>query len=389
MCGINNRILCNITLRSGRKTHAINQARATYLRINNIFNFRNALPNLDSICQICRSIYPELSAYISNMCTSFEKKETLLDTTNPQLTHMFDNIEENRRKTIRILLYPGDRSEIDGLKVPGATHNMILQFNESKCDFIATEPHKNPPSFYQVSASEEVAILYTEALLIDACMCHYLAISDAALHNDDKQLISQEKVQFIREIANKNNLNFLTVAAKKLVKYVAGVLQEDTPYISFLSIFTVAPADIFNDSTSISSYFEDYCNLWVAFQQWYFKKHKRVFSIDDYSNVVDRLLDRNIYHGQISPTESENKMRKCISEHKKGSIDKRLGWQNLYAMVILKHMPRNTDSREIFDSFFPNELHQAKFCLKRWGDVIHRNELLPKLELTPFLVITS
>jgi hypothetical protein len=148
----------------------------------------------------------------------------------------------------------------------------------------------------------------------------------------------------------------------------------------------VAYEDVFMKEVNISSYFKDYCNLWLEFQHWYFEKKERKFTINDHSDIIDRLLSKNVYQGQISPSDIEREVIERINAHSNDVKDKRLGWHDLHALVILKHLPKNADSKAVFESFFPDKLHQSAFCIKRWGDVIHRNEMLPKLAFLPFII---
>lgn len=269
MSSTNHRILLHITMLAGNDPTATRKANATYYRFNNILDGHAQLPSITEICNYCDSVNRKLGAYIRNKCLDIKKEDTVFKPGVTKVKSMLNIIESSERKNIRILLYPGNRNEIDDLRMKETTHNMIVQFKDEPTKFCSTEPHANPPSFYQSCVSEEVALRYLEALLIDACICHYLGISDVAYHHDDKQHISVEKVLFLKEIVQRGQLDFLSPSAQNLVRYVAAKIDESTPYISFLSIFTIAPFDVFGDEKFF--FFEDYCCLWNEFQRWYFE----------------------------------------------------------------------------------------------------------------------
>ena len=279
MSSDNHRILLHILMPSGDDPEATKKVDSTYLRFNNVLIGNGQLPNISKICDYCDSVNEKLGAYIRNRCLDIRKEDTIFEPSVNKPNSMLNVIENSERKKIRILLYPGKRNDIDNLNMSETTHNMIIQFNQDQSCFRATDPHANPPSFYQTCNSEENALLYLEGLMVDACICHYLGVSDVAFHHDDKKRISSEKVIFLRELSEKENLNFLSLGAQKLVRYVATQLSETTPYISFLSIFTIAPMDLFKEESYDSrAYFEDYCDLWSEFQKWYFDRYDRVFS---------------------------------------------------------------------------------------------------------------
>lgn len=380
------RILLHITMLSGNDPDATIKADAAYYRFNNILNGNGQLPNLTQICDFCDGLNNELGAYIRNNCLDIKKEDTVFEPRVSNANSILGIVENSERKNIRILLYPGKRDDIDNLKMKETTHNMIVQFKEVSSHFCAAEPHANPPSFYQTCSSEEMALRYLEALLIDACICHYLGISDVAAYHDEKQHISIEKVLFLRELSQKGDLAFLSSGAQQLVKYVASKISDTTPYISFLSIFTIAPYDVFNEESSVL--FEDYCFLWNRFQKWYFDKHGRLFSkqkpIED---PLDTVFDRNKYQGQISPAEFIEKIRELQEKSICRVPNNPFGEESRFAVIIVKHVPDESAVISQFETLFVGKLHQAKWDIIYWGDLVRYKDVLPYLDIVPIMII--
>lgn len=384
----NRKILLHITMISGNDPAASRKADSTYLQFGNVFKGGGSFPNISGICDYCNQVNSKLGAYIRNKCIDIRNEDTLFDPGTPKTNSMLNGIESSDRKNIRVILYPGAREDINDLSMPETTHNMIVQFGEGSSYFAATEKHNNKPSFYQNCISEYAAILYFEALMVDACICHYLGVSDVAYHHDDKQHISQEKVQFLREIVQKNSFDFLTQGGQKLVKYAASKLTDTTPYISFFSIFTIAPYDVLReDCYDIRSYFEDYCRLWDAFQKWYFLKHGRLFSKKtNLINVKETLFERNVYKGQISANELAEKIQKVLDNPICPNDNFPFGKELRYAVVIIKRMPETEAKRKQFEALFSGQLHQAKWHIIYWGDIMLYNDMLSNVEVVPFIV---
>ena len=365
------------------------KAEATYLRMNNILDKNGQFPNITSICNYCDKVNKELGAYISNKCLDISKANTYFDPKVHKTNSILYSVESSKQKNIRILLYPGKRSDIDDLNMSETTHNMIVQFKPSSFHFIASEAHKNPPCFYQLCKSEEIAILYFEALLVDACMCHYLGVSDVAYHHDEKQLISKEKVMFLREISGNGDLDFLSTGARKLVKYVNEHLDNTTPYISYLSIFTIAPFDVFKiKEKDIFPYFEDYCRLWEHFQKWYFKKHGRLFiQKTKIENPLNNLFYRNKYQGQISPIEIETNINDLLSKDIDEKPNPPFESECRYAVIIIKRMPETRDKVAQFEALFSGQLYQAKWKIIHWSELEKYDDILSYIEVVPFIII--
>lgn len=365
-----------------------NKVDSVFYRINNVLNSADQMPNTKAICNYCEENRKELGARIRREISALKKDAAVYNTSSKNANTIFNGITPSDKCRLRILLYPGNRESIESLKLDEATHNMILQFDTSKPNFVVTEPHKYSPSFYQVCRSVDVASLYIEALLIDACMCHYMMVSDAAPHHDDKQKISHEKVQFLREICASNDINYLSQNAQKLVRKVSTDLQENTPYISFLSIFTVAADKIhLHNSENIRTFFDDYCKLWGHFQKWYFKKHGRMFiKNEDVGNPVERIFGRNKFYGQISPDEAKAEIERILNNHDFNKAPSPLENSNGYSFVIIRNLPSKPSHRKILESLFSGQLHQAKWQIIPW-DKLNQYETVDYLiETVPFMV---
>jgi len=389
MNGVKERILFNITVFPGDDEYANEMADATYFRLNNILSGSEQFVNVLQICTKLNESNKILSDYIHNRCSALVKKNTVFSPEDKKINLMFNNVADSRRKNIRILLYPGAREDILKLKMNEATHNMIIQFKEDSAYFVPTEAHNNPPSFYQICLSEDIAILHSEALLVDSCMCHYLGVSDVAYHHDDKQKISADKVQFILECSKDES--FLKTFSKdgcNLIKYVASKLKTDTPYISFLSIFTVAPYDIVkNFDSDVFAFFEDYCNLWKKFQEWYFKENGRVFYKEkEIVNPLEKVFDRNIYQGQISPSRIKVEIEKEILNPPQFIDDMPFGKEERFAIVLIKHIPDDAHSIAQLKALFSGELYPAKWDIVYWGEIHKYYDSGFDFEIVPFII---
>lgn len=386
MSSVNHRVLFHITMLSSDDPMAIQKANETYWRINNILEGGTQLPNIKKICDSCDGLNKNLEAYIRNKCLDLGKETTLFDPSLHKTNAIFNVIDDSERKNIRIILYPGNRGDIDDLNMHETTHNMIIQFDNQISNFKPTEAHVNPPSFYQVCNSAELALLYLEALLVDACMCHYLGVSDVAYHHDDKQHISAEKVLFLREIAQRD-LTFLSENAQRLIKYVLPQLSEDTPYISFLSIFTIASLDIFDEDGQKSIHFTDYCKLWAEFQRWYYNKHGRLFSKNvKLQDPLATVFNRNKYQGQISPREIKEKIEELLQSSMPLRPNPLFGMEHRYAVIIIKRVPDTTLRIKQFQTLFSGQLHQSKWDIIYWGNIDRYNDVLSYLEIVPFMI---
>lgn len=385
MISNNHRILLHITMLAGDDPVATRKADATYYRFNNILDGNGQLPSITEICDYCDGVNRKLGAYIRNKCLDVNKEDIVFKPPVTNARSMLNIIDSSERRKIRILLYPGKRNDIDDLSMQETTHNMIVEFKSVLTSFCPTEPHANPPSFYQPCASEEIALRYLEALLVDACICHYLGISDVAYHHDDKQRISSEKVLFLKELIHKGQLEFLSASAQRLVKYVASKINESTPYISFLSIFTIAPFDVFDGNEFF--FFEDYCSLWSKFQRWYFDRYGRLFSkqkpIED---PLKTVFDRNKYQGQISQTEIVNKIKELLESPICRIPNPPFGNESRFAIIIIKRMPSSYATTDRFDALFSGKLHQSKWDIVYWGDLEKYEKIMPYLEIVPVMI---
>lgn len=382
----NHRILLHITMLSGNDRAASRKADATYYRFNNVLGGNGRLPNIAKICAYCDGVNRELGAYIRNQCFDIDKQNVLFEPPETRNNSLLNKFGRSKRRKIRIMLYPGRRDDIDGLNMQETTHNMIVQFNDTSSCFCATEPHSNAPSFYQNCISTDMALRYLEALLVDACICHYLGISDVASHHDDKQRISKEKVLFILELAKKTNLNYLSHNGQRLVKYVSEQINDTTPYISFLSIFTIAPYDVYSGEEFW--FFEDYCSLWSEFQRWYFDRHGRLFSKNKpIKNPLDTVFYRNKYHGQISRNEITSKIIELQEKHSHRMSNPPFKEESRFAIIIFKHVPEGVAMTSQCDALFSGKLHQAKWDIVYWGDLGRYKSVRSYLEVIPIMIV--
>ena len=265
------------------------------------------------------------------------------------------------------------------------THNMIMQYDKAAIGFCPTENHARRPSFYQRYNSVEIALLYLEALLIDACMCHYYSISDVAAHHDNKQNISREKVIFLKEYVKHGQNMRISARSRELVEEVTNILKEDTPYVSFFSIFSVASYD--DTQGDCYAFLHDYFSLWSEFQKWYFNKHGRLFSkysiIEDPVNVV---FSRNKYRGQISPKAFKKEINSIILEpgQKKNLL---FDVESRYAVIIIKRVPDEKSHIDHFRALFPGKLHQAKWRIVYWQEIKKYQTIWPFLEILPIMIL--
>lgn len=380
-----NRVLLHVTMDSSQNAHIKNKMHNIYQRINNILYGCEQLPNIVEICNYCDTRNRRLGAYIQNECIAINNRSITYARSVDRPNGIIKMVHPTDRKKIRTILFPGVGTDIENLKIPESTHNMILRFDENAPNFCAADAHKFPPSFYQTCSSEYTALLYLEALLIDACMCHYLGISDVACFLDEKKNISTDKVQFLREFSTSTNFKLLNIAAQNLVNKTLEKLEDTTPYISFLSIFTISPRDFTPDSNLVL--FDQYCIMWKQFQIWYFQKHGRFFSKEsDVINPLDTVFYRNKYQGQISPGEITSKIIQCINHPASRYSEGLLGKESRYAVIILKHLPENKIRTEQLETLFSGNLHQAKWKIIYWGDWEKYEKHQHFFEIVPFII---
>lgn len=344
--------------------------------------WKNRMPSARSLYNYCVNNNASISKMLDEACAKLEIHE--------HANHGRINaiIPSKDKKYIRVMIYSDDTADLQDLKLNDVTHTMIVRFdNLSTTQFIATEPHENYPIFYQNCSSTAVAIRYIESLLIDSCMCHYMAVSDAAMHHDEKQRISSEKVLFIKELANDTNINCFDEDVKELIKYAADKLKDNTPYISFFSIFTILTKDfgIVDDlKNNINKFFKSYYMLWTCFQKWYYQKHGLLFRTDDdVNNAINTIFDRNKFQGQVS----EDKVKHEIKNHM------RLFAQNpdnpevcVYAFVILKSLPQKNKCVEHCEAFFGPNMHPASWNILPLRDVSKYTYINDYIEIIPFMI---
>lgn len=383
MYPISNRVVLYVSMAYGYNDYSAIMAEETFLALKNIFDGENQFHNVSNIYKECMNINTKLGVYIWNSCLKLSKENTLFDNKDEKINSILNVVTDSIRKQIRMILYPGNKNDLNELTIAGATHNMIVQFSEKDSAFCPTISHSKSPSFFQTCSSVDEALLYFEALLVDACICHYLGISDVAHYLDDKRLISNEKVLFLKELVKEKKLNFLNDNSKKLIKYVVDNLKDDTPYVSFFSIFTIATLDLSNEPLN----FSEYCKLWSEFQKWYFEKHNRLFikgsTVDD---ALEKLLKNNKFKGQISEEELNKKITKILN----GVIDYKenppFGNEQRYALIIFTHSLDKIDQIKQSDSLFNGKVHPATWDIISWDKVSHYKSLFQDLEIIPFII---
>lgn len=385
MSSIDRRILLNITMLSSNDPEASRKADETFYRLNNILSGGQQLPNIKTIFNLCSKENTKLGAYIRNRCLNMIKDAILFDPTVTQAHNMLNHMDCSSRKQIRIVLFPGSRNEIEGLDIHEATHNMIIQFDNDETHFRPTEAHTNPPSFYQKCGSIKTALLYLEALMVDACFCHYLGISDVAASHSEKQQISSEKVSFLLDLCRSRNLNGFSLGAQDLLLKVASKINSSTPYISFLSIFTVALQDLI--STDTFNYFHDYCRLWSKFQEWYYKKHYRFFSKDQpVEKAFYSVFYKSRYRGQISKAAFEDKLKSTIERAAIYMPNPPFDLERRYAVIVVKRKTRTPSLIAQFDSLFSGDIYQAKWDIVYWGDLEKYANIISFLDIFPIMI---
>lgn len=387
MASENERILVLVTPFPRADLDKQEKADSTYYQLNNTLLLEDELKTAKSVCDYSKRCRKDLVPQIKEMCYSIKNHAIAYNIPQHRINRLFNGIE---KKKLRVVLYPGDRQDIEDLIINEATHSMIVQFSDTDNLFKSSEPHEHtPPLFYQICNSEETAIKYIEALLIDACMCHYMGISDAAMHNSDKQNISMDKVQFLKDSHYGNNLDYLSPDAKNLIEYVCNQLNEDTPYISFMSIFTIASIDNgFEDDIekNINRFFADYYGLWEHFQKWYYKKSGRLFSKEeDIIDPIRTIFEHNKYQGQISPEVAANAVKeelRLLKSKKSEEQIKAFG----YAFMILRNMPDDFKKKATCDSLFKGQLHQSKWKIVSWDKIKDFKSIEDLIEIVPFML---
>lgn len=383
----NGRMLLHISLIPEENGYGQGLADATYFQIDDVLTAPEHFITSNEICDYCENNRKELGPQIRNACLRLTNKTVIFNVLRKGNSTCFNQISSSTKAKLRIMLYPGNRGDIADLDLKETTHNMIVQFAPTNSKFITSEKHKHFPSFYQLCDSEESAIRYIEALLTDACVCHYMGISNIAQHHDQKQNISKEKVKFLFEICSSKAIPCLSAEAEKLVRHVCSRLSLNTPYISFLSIFTIAPHDIgMNDDLkeNISEFFEDYIELWKCFQKWYFERHGRLFSKKEkVCNPVKTIFDRNKYQGQISPEDAAKGITEILKNH---VSNQNLDNSDIYAFVVLRKMPGTYERELICNSLFAGQLHPAMWTIIPWNDMVKFEPIRDLIEYLLFMV---
>lgn len=381
----NERIMLLVTPFSENGKVFQEQAEKIFYKLNDTLQGEKEFLTAQNVYEYCKNKFEHLVPYIRNACTDVIKKTI---SCGKQGVNFLNGIS---KKKLRVLLYPGEKSDLDNLNVNEATHNMVVRFDDAESNFIPAEPHKNFPIFYQNCISEEIAVLYIEALLIDAYMCHRMGVSDAAMHHKIKQEISKEKVEFIKYICEKNDFGKIVPDAQDLIKFVCSKLKDDTPYISFLSIFTIAIRDFNPEKVdikdNITTYFDEYYELWCAFQVWYYRKKKLVFSKEeDVVDPISKIFNNSKFQGQISPEEATKAIIneiKCLKKNKK--IEDEI-IATRYVFVILKKMPLNDEQYKICDALFKGHLHQSKWKIIKWDRISDFYPIEHLISVVPFII---
>ena len=366
------------------------EADSTAFLLSNALNEYSQTPNAKAVCGYFLKRQPKLANYIYRAYNNFSISTIYHEPAKDKPGSILNAFESSQKGRLRVLLYPGDIKSIDEFKLPEATHNMIIQFDRYSPLFTAVKPHKHFPNFIQVVPSAEIAVLYIEGLLVDASMCHFIGISDAAMHHDDKQRISEDKVHFLFESVVSSQLEKWKISEKGilLIRDVVNQLDHTTPYISFFSIFTIASkcfrTDI-NKNGELEDFFTDYCILWEHFQDWYYRKYNRIIdSNESISSAINNLFDRNTYKGQMSAEAVESELHALVTNHKKSNVSSVLGWSNRYAFAILRNVPNNPDHLKKLESIFSGQIHQAKWKIMSCREIDKLSDLNVYFEFIPF-----
>lgn len=366
--------------------------------LTNSLHIFSQTPNIAAIRQYCDS-HAEMDGFANEELLTASIEPVYFEPTEESANAIFNTIEASDKTKLRGMVYPALKKDLSELKVSEATHYMILNIECNSNDaFCAAEPHPFYPCFYQSFRDVTTGIAYIESLLIDSAMSHFFGISDAAPQHPDKQAISQEKVRFIRDYTARATEG-LNDSAKDLVKVAGSLMNNDTPYISLLSIFTVLPMDkqaSLPKEKYVSIYFGDYCHLWLNFQKWYYEKHNRLLSTStNLSSAFQNIFIHSKYKGQISPEEAIAAMKKTISNTANSNLHSNespqqepsvLGWTNRYAFVIVRSIPRDPDLRIQISTLFSGQLHPAKWRIIPWNRHRDYRALYDYLEFIPFMI---
>lgn len=392
MYNYDNRILLHVKLFPENSKTISREMISLYLKLNNALTGMEVLPNINKICNYCKKNNNPLGAYIRHTCDGLKLDSNVYNSyKTDNINDILNVLDPPDKGKLRIVLYTGYEPEIENLKLSEATHNMIVKFSPDSTEFVSTQVHKNFPNFYQNCYDSSQALLYIEALLVDACMCHYFGVSDAALHHDDKQRISSEKIDFLKDFLENGDHEIFTEETIKIIKYVVKNLNDNAPYISLLSIFTIAAKyveDITDSDNYIETHFNEYCTLWELFQKWYYKKYGKLFTIDD--NIIaptSTIFYRNKYQGQISDEEASKEMLTKRKEYqkKKENFIFDLGMRNRFAFVILKNVPPE-NSMDITETLFEGKIHQSKWGIFHWTELKKFEHIKEFIEVIPFML---
>lgn len=360
-----------------------------YFCIKNALRGYQEMPNVESFCQFCDAKGGKrLTNDIRNQIYQMKKQGVFLwlEKRKTPGRHL-RGIDGPSKKDIRVLLYPGDRENISDLNIRETTHNMIIEFVRSGERFFASEPHNNPPSFYQKCSSVNTALCYLEGLIIDSCLCHYLGISDVAVKHDQKQRISRDKIDFLVDLSRSDDYQRLSIEAQGLISNVISKMTAVTPYISLFSIFSVAVQDL-SDEARVENYYDDFLVLFKLFQKWYFEKNGRLFSKDGFAqDALKSVFNRNTFQGQISPVSFDGKINEQCEKLRKGLISQTdnppFGVEERWAVIVVKHTPVGSDETKTFRSLFSGAIHPATVNIIPWSDlelyrpIEHRIQVLP------------
>lgn len=392
MYNYDNRILLHVKVFRGNFKNISKEVISLYLKLNNALTGTEALPNINKIFNYCTKYNNPLGPYIRHTCNGLKLDSNVYNSDKTSnINDLLNVLEASDKGKLRIVLYNGDEPEIENLRLNEATHNMIIKFSPDSPNFVSTQVHKNPPNFYQNCSDSSKALLYIEALLVDACMCHYFGVSDAALHHDDKQRISSEKIEFLKDFLKNGNHTMFSAETIKIINYVVNSLNSNAPYISLLSIFTIAAKDIeeiTDRDNYIETHFDEYCSLWELFQRWYYKKYGKLFTLDDdIISPTSTIFYRNKYQGQISDEEAI----KCMLAKQKEYYDKKkelffdLGMANRFAFVILKNVPPE-NLMDITEALFAGKIHQSKWDIFHWTELKRFEHIKEFIEVIPFML---
>lgn len=274
---------------------------------------------------------------------------------------------------LRIVFLSGRNADTDKFYNSNASHIALIIIDPGQTFHV--EKHKVSHIFYQFIPTVELAELFINGVILDSTLCHLLGLCEIAQRTIDRQKISHEKVEFLKsanllELLEKYDVNENHI---KTIEAFANNLNNDTPYISFLMIFSdyLLSQNIESIRTrreQESDVLHSYVCLWKVFRQWYFDKHhrsiKKTYTLDDIRSLINSI---HKYYGQIGDKGLEKEIRGIITKQEKNPPQLGVG---RYYLVILRHTPKKELVIKQIQSIMGGiVLYQNKSVVKRKEDL--------------------